>query len=137
LLIRDVPQATRILEQLRELGISISIDDFGTGYSSLSYLRDLPLTRLKIDRSFISNIGSSNDGVIAQTIINLAHNIGTNVLAEGVEEIEQLKFLQQHNCDYYQGFYFSEALPEPEFVKLLEQPELECEAFDHPIDYRI
>jgi len=122
LLIHDVPQATKVLDQLRELGISISIDDFGTGYSSLSYLRDLPLTRLKIDRSFISNIGSSNDdGVIAQTIINLAHNIGTSVLAEGVEEIEQLQFLQQHACDYYQGFYFSRPLPEPEFVKLLDQ----------------
>jgi len=109
-----------MLDQLRELGVSVSIDDFGTGYSSLSYLRDLPLTRLKIDRTFISNIGSTNDGVIAQTIINLAHNIGTNVLAEGVETVEQLKFLEKNGCDFYQGFYHSKPLPESEFAAFLE-----------------
>ena len=126
-LIKDIPQATQVLNQLRELGVSVSIDDFGTGYSSLSYLRDLPLTRLKIDRSFISNIGRSNDGVIAQTVINLAHNLGTNVLAEGVENIEQLNFLKEHSCDYYQGFYFSQPVSEVEFLKLLETHELVAE----------
>ena len=124
LLIKDIPQATRILDQLRSLGVSVSIDDFGTGYSSLSYLRDLPLTRLKIDRSFISKIGSaSDDGVIAQTIINLSHNIGTSVLAEGVETIEQLTFLKQHGCDFYQGFFKSKPLPSAEFVALLKKPD--------------
>lgn len=113
LLIDDVTEAVDKLNQIKTLGASISIDDFGTGYSSLSYLRQFPLDRLKIDRAFVKDIPDSDDGVIASSIIVLAKSLGLKVLAEGVETVDQLNFLKHHDCDEYQGYYFSEpALPD-------------------------
>jgi len=95
------------MEQIRELGISFALDDFGTGYSSLSYLKKLPINELKIDKSFIQDIGvDKNDEAIAQTIIQMGHTLGINVLAEGVETEEQYNILRMYGCHNYQGYLF-------------------------------
>lgn len=108
------------LHRLRAQGIRLAIDDFGTGYSSLAYLKRFPLDVLKIDRSFVRDIPiDSDDMEIAITIIAIGHNLGFKVLAEGVENTEQLEFLTAQGCDLYQGFLKSQALPAEEFEKLL------------------
>lgn len=100
------------LDRLHDLGVRIAIDDYGTGYSSLSYIRQMPIAILKIDASFIQDIGKSRDDtIIVSSTIQLAHNLGLKVVAEGVETKEQLDFLLSHGCDYAQGFYFSEPVP--------------------------
>lgn len=105
------------LFKLREKGISISMDDFGTGFSSLSYLKKLPIDTLKIDRSFIQDIGSDKDDEsIVKAIIVMCHSLGIEVLAEGVETDPQLQFLQEHNCSLIQGYYFSKPLPPQELL---------------------
>lgn len=99
------------VNQLRNLGVRVSIDDFGTGYSSLSYLHRFPVDTLKVDRSFINRIGSKGENTeIVQTIITLAYNLNMDVVAEGVETIEQLDFLKEINCSYGQGYYYSRPL---------------------------
>jgi diguanylate cyclase (GGDEF)-like protein/PAS domain S-box-containing protein len=109
------------LRELKSLGVSISIDDFGTGYSSLSKLRDYPIETLKIDKSFIDNIPhDQKSAMIARSIIDLAHNLGFKVVAEGVENKEQLSFLVQHRCDYYQGYYFFKPLPSKDFEEKIK-----------------
>lgn len=101
----------KVLTNLNALGIDVSIDDFGTGYSSLSYLRHFPLSKLKIDQSFIRNITrSADDAAIAAAIISMAHNLNMTVGAEGVETGEQLDFLKTHRCDFAQGYYVSKPL---------------------------
>ncbi|MDX2479072.1 MAG: EAL domain-containing protein, partial [Desulfuromusa sp.] len=96
------------------------IDDFGTGYSSLSYLRKLPVHELKIDRSFVMETTDNEDSrAIVATIVFLSKQLGLSTVAEGIETIEELNFLTQLNCDQYQGFYFSRAIPSAEFIKLL------------------
>jgi diguanylate cyclase (GGDEF)-like protein len=108
MLMHDPTQAIQTLGRLKQLGVSLSVDDFGTGYSGLSYLKQLPLDSLKIARNFISNIAHDpDDAAIALAIINLAHNLGLRVVAEGVESEAQARFLASHYCDYLQGFYFS------------------------------
>jgi EAL domain-containing protein (putative c-di-GMP-specific phosphodiesterase class I) len=100
-----------VLEDLSALGIKLSIDDFGTGYSSLSYLRRFPVTKLKIDRSFINNISTSpGDATITSAIISMAKQLNLRVIAEGVETEEQAAFLRDHDCDEIQGYYFSKPL---------------------------
>jgi len=112
-------QALAILTNLNKQGIQLTIDNFGTGYSSFALLMDFPLTRLKIDRRFINNIASmTNDKIITHTLINMAHNLGLEVSAKGVETAEQLDFLQQHGCDSYQGFFYSPAITAEAFVEL-------------------
>ncbi len=104
-------QATAILFQLRDLGIELSIDDFGTGYSSLGRLNSLPISILKIDRSFISPINASSKNLeIIEIIITLAHKLGVSAIAEGVETKEQLALLKKLNCESVQGYFFSEPL---------------------------
>lgn len=110
--ITNLERAMEVLQRLRALGISISLDDFGTGYSSLTYLQKLPIDILKIDREFLKNIRSHNeDSFIFKTIVELAHNLGLKVVAEGVETEEQLAYLRRTGCDIGQGYYFSRPLP--------------------------
>jgi diguanylate cyclase (GGDEF)-like protein/PAS domain S-box-containing protein len=119
LLLESVEDTISIMVSLRELGVRFSMDDFGTGYSSLSYLTKLPLDQLKIDQSFVRNIGiKSTDAVIVQTIIGMAHNLGMEVIAEGVETKMQCDFLKQNNCFIYQGYLFSKPVPLDEFELL-------------------
>jgi EAL domain-containing protein (putative c-di-GMP-specific phosphodiesterase class I) len=110
------------LRRLHEMGMHLSLDDFGTGFSSLGYLRRLPFHVLKIDRTFVSDIGlDADDTAIAVSIINLAHNMGMKVIAEGVETEEQRAFLLKHKCDFEQGFLLSRALPASELAELLRK----------------
>ncbi|MCB1955395.1 MAG: EAL domain-containing protein [Rhodocyclaceae bacterium] len=110
------------LEALKSIGIKLSIDDFGTGYSSLSYLRHFPVDVLKIDRSFVKDLSDSEDcRTIAGTIMVLAHGLGMSVVAEGVETEDQLRFLDQRECDMIQGYLFSRPLPAADFERLLER----------------
>ena len=107
------------LRELHDLGVKISMDDFGTGYSSLDYLRRLPLDVLKIDQSFTQGIGESiNDEEIVRVMISMAHAMGLKVICEGCETRKQLEFLQQHNCDLVQGYYFSKPRTVDEITKL-------------------
>ena len=100
--------AANILAKVRERGITIALDDFGTGYSSLSQLRKFPLNTLKIDQSFIREVGqSTEDGAIVRAIITMAHELGMTVVAEGVETPCHLDFLIRERCDYVQGYYVS------------------------------
>ena len=115
------PSTLQTLEQLSAMGIRISIDDFGTGYSSLRYLHQFPISALKIDRSFISDIIANPDGAaIAKAIIELGHSLKLSVVAEGVETEEQLAFLSRHQCDEMQGFVFGHPAPAEKTAKLLE-----------------
>lgn len=101
-------KAQDVLHRLDHLGVHLSTDDFGTGYSSLSYLQSFPFDRLKIDRSFVDRIGKNKKSdAIVKTILMLGTNLGMEVVAEGIETVEQLEFLQDLNCRYGQGFYFS------------------------------
>ena len=122
LVMDNVAAAIATLRGLKSLGISVSVDDFGTGYSSLAYLRSLPIDKLKIDRSFVRDIGSAADadgGVLAQAIISLGHNLHLQVVAEGVETAAQARFLKRHGCDEGQGFYFGTPLEPAAFAKNL------------------
>ena len=121
LLIDDVPAAIEKLKCIKAMGVRLSIDDFGTGYSSLSYLRQFPLDRLKIDRSFIMDIPGQDDGAIAASIIVLSKTLGLKVIAEGVETIEQLEFLRSHDCDEYQGYYLSKPVTPGEVEELFSR----------------
>ena len=115
-LLHSADHARKVTGAIRDMGTPLAIDDFGTGYSSLSYLKQLPIDKLKIDRSFIKDLpGNSEDVAIARTVIALAHGLGLTVLAEAVENDEQRDFLLAEGCDEAQGFRFSKALPAPEF----------------------
>jgi diguanylate cyclase (GGDEF)-like protein/PAS domain S-box-containing protein len=110
----------KMLELRQMQGITLSLDDFGTGYSSLSYLKQLPLDQIKIDRSFVRDITTDpSDAVIIKTIIDMAHNFGLNVIAEGVETEAQLALLKHYGCMAYQGFLFSKPVPIEQFEALL------------------
>ncbi len=116
------PEIIKMVVELKKLNVSIAIDDFGTGYSSLSYLHKIPLDRLKIDASFIHHIQSAKDDeVIIRAVIAMAKNLNLEVLAEGVETLDQLNFLRKYKCEDVQGFYFSKPLMAEELKKLLEK----------------
>ncbi|MEO5377714.1 MAG: EAL domain-containing protein [Magnetococcus sp. DMHC-6] len=122
LLIQDITTTIAILKELKELGIKLAIDDFGTGYSSLNYLSQFPLDKLKVDQSFVKGLPKDTDNaVIATAIIHLAHSLHLQVIAEGVETVEQLEFLTSQGCDEVQGYLFARPLPPEEFVKRLAQ----------------
>ncbi len=119
---QNIDTAVSILEKLSNAGFSISVDDFGTGYSSLSYLKRFPLSKVKIDRSFISDfMQGSSDAAIVSAIIAMSHSLGLRVVAEGVETEEQLRFLQDLHCDEMQGYLVSRPVPREEVNDLLAQ----------------
>lgn len=123
----DPERALDILNRLKEMGISLSIDDFGTGHSSLSYLKRLPVEELKIDRSFVMDMEESdNDAKIVHATIDLSHNLGLKVVAEGVETETALNMLKQLKCDYAQGYYLSRPVPADELIKWLGNSEYYC-----------
>ena len=122
MVMHDVDAAIATLQGLKSLGVSLSVDDFGTGYSSLAYLKSLPIDKLKIDRSFVRDIGSgaeADDGVIAQAVISLGHALDLHVVAEGVETDAQVRFLKRHKCDEVQGFFYGEPVEPVAHAKLL------------------
>jgi diguanylate cyclase (GGDEF)-like protein/PAS domain S-box-containing protein len=118
----DVDRASQCLKELTVLGVNISIDDFGTGYSSFHYLKNLPIARLKIDRSFVKDIQQDpNNAAIVAAIIGMAHNLQLQVIAEGVETEDQVHFLRSHRCDEMQGYFGSPPLPSNGILKLLRE----------------
>ena len=120
--IQDVDFTIKVMGELKEMGVQIAIDDFGTGYSALSYLRRFPIDVVKIDRSFVCDLTiDSTDAEIATTIIVMAHNLGLEVIAEGVETEEQLAFLKQRRCDEMQGYLFSKPVPAEKLEEILVQ----------------
>jgi EAL domain-containing protein (putative c-di-GMP-specific phosphodiesterase class I) len=109
--IEDIKDTVKKMHTLKKMGIRFSIDDFGTGYSSLSSLKTLPLDQLKIDQSFVRDIFlDPNDETIIETIITMAHILGMEVIAEGVENKEQVQFLTEKGCKIFQGYYFDKPL---------------------------
>ncbi|NTS78710.1 EAL domain-containing protein [Catenovulum sp. SM1970] len=118
--IENIDLSTEFMHQIRDRGFSLSIDDFGVGYSSLSYLKHFPVDTLKIDRSFIKNLpDDADDAILAQTIVNLAQNMNLKVVAEGVEEIQQLNYLASQGCFIVQGYLFSKPVSSESFTKFL------------------
>ena len=111
-LVESTEHASRALAALEALGLRIGLDDFGNGFCNLSYVRTLPIHRLKIDRSFVSDIRNRHDdAVIVESIITLAHNLGLTVIAEGVEMADQIIHLKTAGCDQVQGYFISRPVP--------------------------
>ncbi|MEQ1742745.1 MAG: EAL domain-containing protein, partial [Candidatus Nitrotoga sp.] len=125
-MMNEVQATMAFLDEMHELGVQLAIDDFGTGYSSLSYLKKMPLDRLKVDQSFVRDVATDeNDAAIVRSIISLGHQFKLQVIAEGVETLEQLDFLRVRGCDEIQGYYYSRPLPAEEFAIFINgNPEL-------------
>lgn len=114
-IMQNIEKSTKILNQLKEIGVKLSIDDFGTGYSSLSYLKHLPIDTIKIDKSFVDDIvNHSSQGTMVKAIIDMGHNLKFMVIAEGIETKEQVQYLKENGCHIGQGYYFSRPLPASE-----------------------
>jgi diguanylate cyclase (GGDEF)-like protein len=123
MLIENIDDTRSILSALKKMGITLAIDDFGTGYSSLSYLKHFPLDRLKIDKSFVSELTeqTGDSAAIVEAIIALGHSLKLTVIAEGVEQAHQVEFLQQRHCDEMQGYYVSRPISSDAFEELLQK----------------
>jgi EAL domain-containing protein (putative c-di-GMP-specific phosphodiesterase class I) len=129
LLAENLDDVIAKMDSLRTRGVGFSLDDFGTGYSSLTYLKCLPLDQLKIDQSFVHDVLSDpNDAVIAKTIVALGNSLGLNVIAEGVETLQQRDFLQSSGCTTYQGYFFSKPLAADAFDTFVHQAAAAAEA---------
>ncbi|MBA4289714.1 MAG: EAL domain-containing protein [Pseudomonas sp.] len=134
LIVQDVDDLLRKMNELVARGVRFSLDDFGTGFSSLSHLKRLPLNTLKIDRSFISDVLTDNSSQsIVRTVIALGHNLGMSTIAEGVETAAQLAFLQSIGCEQFQGYYFSKPLPLEAFEVYVTQQHAKGLAVDIPL----
>ena len=121
----DPDYALDILVQLSNLGVKLSIDDFGTGYSSLAYLKRLPVNELKIDRAFVKDmVHDADDQVIVRTTIDLSHNLGLSVVAEGAEDQATVDALSALGCDEVQGYFFAKPMPIDELKAWLKQSEI-------------
>ncbi len=121
-MMRDLGRATVLLSQIKGMGVGIAIDDFGTGFSSLSYLKSLPVRELKIDQSFVSNMNrDENDAMIVHSTIDLAHNLGLRVVAEGVENEEIMQQLRAQGCDLIQGYHLCRPLPPEQLQSWLSE----------------
>ena len=119
----DAASALRVLRALKDLGVTLAIDDFGTGYSSLSHLQRFPLDILKIDKSFVDELGADRGGAeIVAAVVKLAHALGLQVIAEGVETERQLDALVRLDCDFAQGYLFSRPVPAHELVEKFPLP---------------
>ena len=130
-MVEDMEAVVARMQALRQLGVRFSIDDFGTGYSSLSYLKRFKIDKLKIDQSFVRDIQHDpDDAAIVTAIIGLAHSLGFQTIAEGVEPQEQLDFLRAQHCDEIQGYFYSKPVPAEAFARLLagEQARLTAES---------
>ena len=122
-ILTDPQRARSVLTRLSELGVSLAIDDFGAGYSSLGYLKRLPVDVLKIDRSFVMNMSTDeNDAVIVRSTIDLGHNLGLRVVAEGVEDELAMQTLEELDCDIAQGYYLGRPAPAAELLKHPREP---------------
>jgi len=122
MVMQNAQQATAVLNELRQLGVSLAIDDFGTGYSSLVYLKRLPIDTLKIDKEFVGDITTDpDDEAITATVITMAHSLGLNVVAEGVESAEQVEYLREQGCDEIQGHWLSIPLPPDQCLNFLRE----------------
>ena len=121
----DRPEETiALLREVRSLGVQVAADDFGTGYSSLSYVTRFPITKLKVDRSFIRDVtDDAADAAVTGAIIAMAHSLQLKVVAEGVETLSQLAFLRAHRCDEAQGYLFGAAMSKDEFLNVAMRPE--------------
>jgi EAL domain-containing protein (putative c-di-GMP-specific phosphodiesterase class I) len=121
-LVNTYDRSFATLKKIKAMGIRVTMDDFGTGYSSLSYLRDIPLSGLKIDRSFVADIDKDeNADKLVASIVSIAHGLGLDVVAEGVEEKYQADHLIALGCEYLQGYYFGRPMPQEEVVDILEK----------------
>ena len=123
LLMQDIHQSIELMHQIKNLGFKLSIDDFGTGYSSLSYLKEFPIDKLKIDRSFIMNMDTNKeDQTLVKTIVSLSKSLGLETVAEGVETEKQFELLRDFGCEEIQGYYFSQPLPADKFEERIILP---------------
>jgi len=121
-IIHNIDDAIQRMQDLIQRGISFSLDDFGTGYSSLAHLKNLPVSHIKIDRSFVEDIcNDTGDQAMVASILALSKHLGLEVVAEGVEELEQFELLKKFNCKYYQGYYFSKPLSDQDMTSFLAQ----------------
>jgi EAL domain-containing protein (putative c-di-GMP-specific phosphodiesterase class I) len=121
-LLQEGEMTLSTLHQLKELGVRIAMDDFGTGYSSLSYLRSFPFDKIKIDRTFIKDVGeSANSESIVRAVLNLAKSLGIACNAEGVETATQLDYLRSEGCAEVQGFYFSRPRPASDVADMIRE----------------
>jgi EAL domain-containing protein (putative c-di-GMP-specific phosphodiesterase class I) len=122
LLVRGAENVIAIMNQLVAMGLSLALDDFGTGYSSLAYLKKFPISTLKIDRAFVVGLPfEENDCAIARAIVTMAKQLRQEIVAEGVETIEQMGFLRELGCDQLQGYLFSQPVGTADFERMLRE----------------